>query len=225
MSIPKRNSQRLRGRRSRKLRRKSIGSSNSFIKELGIAGSLVGASAITQGSELLHDHNQNQNPNQQTQQQQDDLMFVGGGANGGRKPGCANDIADHILCFLELLNTIKIYHWTTLSYPTHKATDELHGKLSTLVDSFIEIYIGHCSRGKGAGAGAGLPIFRFRTAKDASIEFCECKSPEAFCKVLDDNIVHLEGLTNKLRGYTDLVNIRDEMVGALAQALYLLRLK
>lgn len=215
MSIPKRNSQRFRGRDrrgSRKLRRKSAGSSNSLIKELGIAGSLVGASAITQGSEL-----QDQNQNHQSQQQ-DDLMFVGGGR---RKPGCANDIADHILCFLELLNTIKIYHWTTLSYPTHKATDELHGKLSTLVDSFIEIYIGHCSRGRDSG----VPVFRFRRAKDACISFCECKSLDAFCKILDENIIHLEGLTKKLDGYTDLVNIRDEMVGALAQALYLLRLK
>ena len=205
---------------------RGTGRSSSSFSELGLAGSLVGMSSITQGSELLQDQDQNQNQHQQSQQQ-DDFMFVGGGANGGRKPGCANDIADHILCFLELLNTIKIYHWSTLSYPTHKATDELHGKLSTLVDSFIEIYIGHCSRGKGAGAGAGagLPIFRFKSEKDASIEFCECKSPEAFCKVLDDNIIHLEGLTNKLNGYTDLVNIRDEMVGALAQALYLLRLK
>jgi hypothetical protein len=205
---------------SRKFRQyKSHASVEHYKKDMGlsIAGSMVGAAAITQGVEL-QDQNQNQ-------QQQDDLMFVGGGANRRRKPGCANDIADHILCFLELLNTIKIYHWTTLSYPTHKATDELHGKLSTLVDSFIEIYIGHCSRGKGAGAGAGLPVFRFRTAKDACISFCECKSLDAFCKVLDDNIIHLEGLTNKLRGYTDLVNIRDEMVGALAQALYLLRLK
>ena len=220
MSIPKRNSQRFRmcggrgGRGSRKLRRKSAGSSNSFIKELGIAGSLVGASAITQGSEL-------QDENQQAQQ--DDLMFGGKGVVGRRKPGCANDIADHILCFLELLNTIKIYHWSTLSYPTHKATDELHEKLSTLVDSFIEIYIGHCSRGR-AGAGAGVPTFHFGSAKNASISFCECKSLDAFCKVLDDNIVHLEGLTERLNGYTDLVNIRDEMVGALAQALYLLRL-
>lgn len=224
MSIPKRNSQKFhrRGRRgwreSRKLRRKIAGSSNSLIKELGIAGSLVGASAITQGSEL-QEPNQN---HQSRQHSQEDLMFVGGGANRGRKAGCANDIADHILCFLELLNTIKIYHWTTLSYPTHKATDELHGKLSTLVDSFIEIYIGHCSRGRG---GAGVPVFRFRTAKDACISFCECKSLDAFCKILDDNIIHLEGLTKKLDGYTDLVNIRDEMVGALAQALYLLRLK
>jgi len=221
MSIPKRNSQRFRrrgGRGSRKLRRKSAGSSNSFIKELGIAGSLVGASALTQGVEL-----QDQNQQSQSQSQQADLMFGGKGGVGRRKPGCANDIADHILCFLELLNTIKIYHWSTLSYPTHKATDELHEKLSTLVDSFIEIYIGHCSRGRGMGAG--LPVFKFKSEKDASIEFCECKSLDAFCKVLDDNIVHLEGLTERLNGYTDLVNIRDEMVGALAQALYLLRLK
>lgn len=198
-------------------------SSSSSFAELGLAGSLVGASAITQGVEL--DPNQNQGP--------DDLMFIGGRGRGrGRasglgsgdgihKPGCVNDIADHILCFLELLNTIKIYHWSTLSYPTHKATDELHDKLSELVDSFIEIYIGHCARGKGNG----VPVFRFKSEKDASIEFCECKSLEAFCKVLDDNIVHLEGLTDRLNGYTDLVNIRDEMVGALAQALYLLRLK
>jgi len=209
-------------------RRRGRGHSSSF-SELGLAGSLVGASSITQGSEL--DQNQNQGP--------DDLMFIGGKGRGrgreretargsARKPGCANDIADHILCFLELLNTIKIYHWSTLSYPTHKATDELHTKLSELVDSFIEIYIGHCARGgrgAGAGAGAGVPVFKFKSEKDASIEFCECKSPDAFCKVLDDNIVHLEGLTDKLNGYTDLVNIRDEMVGALAQALYLLRLK
>lgn len=200
---------------------RGTGRSSSSFSELGLAGSLVGASSITQGAEL--DPNQNQGP--------DDLMFIGGrgrgrGSGRGRgdgihKPGCVNDIADHILCFLELLNTIKIYHWSTLSYPTHKATDELHDKLSELVDSFIEIYIGHCARGKGNG----VPVFRFKSEKAASIEFCECKSLEAFCKVLDDNIVHLEGLTEKLNGYTDLVNIRDEMVGALAQALYLLRLK
>ena len=202
---------------------RGTGRSSSSFSELGLAGSLVGASSITQGAEL--DPNQNQGP--------DDLMFIGGrgrgrgrGSRRGRgdgihKPGCVNDIADHILCFLELLNTIKIYHWSTLSYPTHKATDELHDKLSELVDSFIEIYIGHCARGKGNG----VPVFRFKSEKAASIEFCECKSLEAFCKVLDDNIVHLEGLTEKLNGYTDLVNIRDEMVGALAQALYLLRLK
>jgi hypothetical protein len=214
-------------------RKNNKSSSSSSLSELGIAGSFVGASSITQGSELNH---QPEGP--------EDLMFIGGGGGGGggggrgrgrgrgrggpgeRKPGCVNDIADHILCFLELLNTIKIYHWSTLSYSTHKATDELHTTLSKLVDSFIEIYIGHCARSKGNNRHSdGVPVFHFKSEKSAAcIEFCECKTPDAFCKVLDDNIVHLEGLTNKLGGYTDLVNIRDEMVGALTQALYLLRL-
>ena len=205
---------RVRGRgrgRGRGRTRRGRSSSLSY-SELGLAGSLVGASALSQGSELdLHGESSSSSLS----------SFIGGGR---RKPGCANDIADHILCFLELLNTIKIYHWSTLSYPTHKATDELHEKLSALVDSFIEIYIGHCAR-RGGAAGAGVPVFRFKSGRPASIEFCECKSPDAFCKVLDDNIVHLEGLTKILNGYTDLVNIRDEMVGALAHALYLLRLK
>lgn len=197
------------------MRRRGISSS-----ELGMAGSLVGASALFQGTELQPHSFQEQQQQQQPDARSGDMFTGGRGMKKRNTP--RGDIAAHILCFLELLNTIKIYHWSTLSYPTHKATDELHGKLSELVDSFIEIYIGHCARG---GAGSGVPVFKFKSEKSACIEFCECKSLAAFCKVLDDNIIHLEGLTDKLNGYTDLVNIRDEMVGALAQALYLLRLK
>ena len=203
-------------------RRGRTSSSSSQYSELGLAGSLVGASALSQGSEL------------EVELQDQSQSFIGGrggsrrssSAGAGRKPGCVNDIAGHILCFLELLNTIKIYHWSTLSYPTHKATDELHDKLSKLVDSFIEIYIGHCARGGvgAAAAGSGVPVFKFKSEKDSCISFCQCKTHDAFCKILDENIIHLESLTDKLNGYTDLVNIRDEMVGALAQALYLLRL-
>ena len=202
-------------RHRRTMRRRGISSS-----ELGMAGSIVGASALFQGTELQPHSFQEQQQQQQSDARSGDMFTGGRGMKKRNTP--RGDIAAHILCFLELLNTIKIYHWSTLSYPTHKATDELHGKLSELVDSFIEIYIGHCARG---GAGSGVPVFKFKSEKSACIEFCECKSLAAFCKVLDDNIIHLEGLTDKLNGYTDLVNIRDEMVGALAQALYLLRLK
>jgi hypothetical protein len=205
----------VRRRHRRTTRRRGVSSLSS---ELGMAGSLVGASALFQGTEL-QPHSFHEQQQQQQQDARSSNMLTGGRGmkKGNTSRGCANHIAAHILCFLELLNTIKIYHWSTLSYPTHKATDELHEKMSELVDSFIEIYIAHCARG-GSG-GAGVPVFKFK-----SVPFCECKSPAAFCKVLDDNIVYLEGLTQKLDGYTDLVNIRDEMVGALAQALYLLRL-
>ena len=188
-------------------------SSSMMTRELSLAGSLVGASAITQGSELEDGQNQNQSQS----------FMLGGtpSSSSSSSSGCANEL---IRYFLELLNTIKIYHWSTLSYPTHKATDELHTKLSELVDSFIEIYIGHCSRIRGRG----IPVFQFkhsRRGKGSSTSIPLITSLDAFCKFLDENIGNLNGLTKKLDGYTDLVNIRDEMVAALAQTLYLLRLK
>jgi hypothetical protein len=172
--------------------------------EYGLAASIVGVSALTQGSEM----------EPQMEGQGSSSMFIGG-RGGGRER--LSDCAEYILRFLEMLNTIKIYHWSTLSYPTHKATDELHSKLSELIDSFIEIYIGHLSR----RSGAGIPVFK-RGA--TAIPFCECKSLDMFRKKLDGYITFMEGLTERLDGYTDLVNIRDEMVGAVTQALYLLRL-
>lgn len=190
-------------------------SSSMMTRELSLAGSLVGASAITQGSEVEDGQNQNQSQS----------FMLGGtpSSSSSSSSGCANEL---IRYFLELLNTIKIYHWSTLSYPTHKATDELHTKLSELVDSFIEIYIGHCSRIRGSGRG--IPVFQFknsRRGKGSSTSIPLITSLDAFCKFLDENIGNLNGLTKKLDGYTDLVNIRDEMVAALAQTLYLLRLK
>jgi hypothetical protein len=195
-------------------------SSSMMTRELSLAGSLVGASAITQGSEVEDVQNQNQN-------QSHSFMIGGTPSSSASASGCANEL---IRYFLELLNTIKIYHWSTLSYPTHKATDELHTKLSELVDSFIEIYIGHCSRirGSGRGRGSGIPIFQFkhsRRGKGSLTSIPFITSIDLFCKFLDENIGNLNGLTKKLDGYTDLVNIRDEMVAALAQTLYLLRLK
>lgn len=170
---------------------------------LGLIGSLVGAAALDQGS----DDGASQEPQNQN---------VMSGGKRGR--GNSRDAGDLILRFMEMLNTIKIYHWSTLSYPTHKATDKLHEKMSELVDSFIEIYIGHLAR----RGNAGVPEFK---KGGSGIPFYECSSIEMFCKKLDGYISFMEGLTERLNGYTDLVNIRDEMVGAAAHALYLLRLK
>ena len=203
-------------RQSRDTRRRSGRLSNAA--GLGLVGSLVGAAALSQGKELEqqphHDNHSGQNVEHSS-------PMMSGGRGRGKRGGPGNS-AEYILRFLEMLNTIKIYHWSTLSYPTHKATDELHEKLSGLVDSFIEIYIGHLARrGGGGAASAGVPVF---TKGGAGIPFCECKSLDVFCKKLDGYISFMEGLTERLDGYTDLVNIRDEMVGAVAQALYLLRL-
>ena len=36
---------------------------------------------------------------------------------------------------------MKIYHWNTTSYPRHKASDDLGGKILELTDKFVEIFI------------------------------------------------------------------------------------
>jgi hypothetical protein len=48
-----------------------------------------------------------------------------------------------IICkYLEILNTVKLYHWKTYSYSTHKATDQLYEELNELIDEFIEVMLG-----------------------------------------------------------------------------------
>ena len=44
--------------------------------------------------------------------------------------------------FLEILLMIKLFHWKTTSFATHKATDELYASLNTNIDTFIEVLLG-----------------------------------------------------------------------------------
>ena len=48
--------------------------------------------------------------------------------------------------FLELLNTVKLYHWKTTTYSHHKATDELYERLNKHIDKFVEVLIGKENR-------------------------------------------------------------------------------
>lgn len=189
-------------RRSRDTRRRSGRLPNAA--GLGLAGSLVGVAALSQGSELVQQHHHD-NHSGQGDEISSPMMF-GGKRHGGQ----VHDSDEYIVRFLEMLNTIKIYHWSTLSYPTHKATDKLHENMSGLVDSFIEKYI----------AITGTPVFHGR----GNIPFCECKTTEDYRKKLQDYKKFMVSLTKILNGATELLNIRDEMIGEIDQAFYLLRL-
>ena len=43
---------------------------------------------------------------------------------------------------LEMLMTVKMYHWHTDSYAQHKATDELYERLNKHIDTFVEVLLG-----------------------------------------------------------------------------------
>ena len=119
-----------------------------------------------------------------------------------------------VIEFLKMLNMIKLYHWKTFSYATHKATDELYSKLGDNVDHFIEVLLG-----KGYGS-------RIQMNQPCSISLIELNSGAELKKELDKFKEYLVSLNDntfmKQMSNTDLYNIRDEMLANINQFLYLL---
>ena len=116
-----------------------------------------------------------------------------------------------IKVLMKMLDVIKVYHWETMSYARHKATDELHGSLSGLVDKYVEVYMGKYGRPKYNG-GFNLKI---EELSDTSAEETLQKYIVFLKKELPKSIKKTD---------TDLLNIRDEMLANLNQTLYLFTL-
>ena len=112
--------------------------------------------------------------------------------------------------FLELLNMVKLYHWKTRSYAQHKATDELHEKLSEQIDKFVEVLLGKDeSRIKMLEKRIDLI--------DSSVDTDFKKRIYDYREFLIDINVYFDSKRD-----SDLLNIRDEMLGAINQFLYLM---
>lgn len=121
--------------------------------------------------------------------------------------------ADQIHFFLHLRDQIKLYHWQTRVYSRHIATDKILEKLDKSIDSYVEIYIGKYGRPKLSGKNASITLQNISEA--------------GAVRLVTAAIKYLQGaLTKTLKpSDTDLMNIRDEIVGDLNQLLYLFTLK
>jgi len=120
------------------------------------------------------------------------------------------------IVFLEMLLMVKLYHWKTTSYATHKATDDLYTKLNGNIDSFIEVLLGK----------SGL---RTNLMSNKSIKLVDLSSPESLKREVEAFKGYLVSLndnkTMKIMANTDLYNIRDSILGDMNQFLYLLTFK
>ena len=118
-----------------------------------------------------------------------------------------------VVMFLEMLMMVKLYHWKTTSYATHKATDELHSKLHTNVDAFVEILLGK--------SGARMDLTGRKHVK-----LVDLSSADTLKQEVDRFKRYLVGLNDhpalRSMSNTDLFSIRDTILGDLNQFLYLL---
>jgi hypothetical protein len=46
------------------------------------------------------------------------------------------------IVFFEMLLMVKLFHWKTFCYATHKATDQIYDKLNGHMDRFMEVLLG-----------------------------------------------------------------------------------
>ena len=122
-----------------------------------------------------------------------------------------NVTKSHIVkVFLELLNMVKLYHWKTTSFAQHKATDELYSKLNGHIDTFVEVLLGK----------DGTRIHML----ERNIELLDSSNGVEFKQRIYEYRDFLQSMNMYFDSSrdSDLLNIRDELLGDINQFLYLL---
>lgn len=121
-----------------------------------------------------------------------------------------------VIMFLQMLNTVKLYHWKTSSYAQHKATDELYTNLNANIDSFVEIMLGKTGGRVNLTGQKSIPLLDYTNVND-------------FIKEINLYKKYLINMNNDfsldIANNSDLLNIRDELLANLNQFTYLLTFK
>lgn len=122
----------------------------------------------------------------------------------------------HIMNFVQVLLTtthqLHVYHWQTDSYAAHQAFGQAYDTLDGLMDQFVETFMG--KYGKVAS----------KDGFDINLSNITDKKPNEFIDSVIDFLTNELPKSLKSETDTDLLNIRDEMVGELNKLKYLLTL-
>ena len=141
------------------------------------------------------------------------------GCAGGAKPRYSGmDTSMIVPMFLHMLNTVKLYHWKTTSYSTHKATDELYGSLNGNIDKFVEVMFGKREMG-GRAKLLNVPMIKLSVYSNNEAFTKQIESYKAFLMDFSDASA-FDPVMN-----ADLLAIRDEILADFNQFLYLLSLE
>ena len=118
-----------------------------------------------------------------------------------------------ITTLLTLQAQLRVLHWQTKSYAEHQALGGLYGDLDGLIDGLVETFSGRY----------GVPIAK----NDYKITLVNYKDNAGCVEIIDKAISYMvKDVPAMLKPEdTDLLNIRDEMIGAMNKTKYLLRLK
>jgi DNA-binding ferritin-like protein len=116
---------------------------------------------------------------------------------------------DLVTSLLTLRNQVKLYHWQTKSFARHTATDALTTALDASIDAFVESYMGRYGRPKVSGS------IKLHNFSESAARTFVAQQTAYLTKVLPKKVKSTD---------TDLLNLRDEILGELNKVLYLFTL-
>ena len=120
--------------------------------------------------------------------------------------------AKDVQFYFTMREQLKLFHWQTKNFSSHKATDAVIDAIDASIDKYVEVYMGSKGRMKVSGATSTIHIQNL--------------SKTSIVKFVKKCIVYLqtELVKNLKETDTDLLNIRDEILAELNQLLYLFTL-
>jgi len=122
-------------------------------------------------------------------------------------------MATIVSTFLGIQAQFKVFHWQTGSYAKHKAFDSIYGEFDGLIDGFMETYMGKYGRVALEGEEDSIQLSNIGEVNMGT-----------YLETLTEFLLSFNNKLNEQRD-SDLLNIRDEMLGELNKLKYLLTLK
>jgi hypothetical protein len=116
---------------------------------------------------------------------------------------------------LEVLTVVRLYHWKTHSYSTHVASGNLYDSLSGNIDKYAEAMIGK------ANGQYRIDMSNYKTLHVHGVD-----NNKVLATMIKKFINDVNKFHSKLHDYeySEIKNIKDEIVGDLDKFLYLLTL-
>lgn len=122
-------------------------------------------------------------------------------------------LSSNVNFLLQTQTQIKILHWQTKGYARHQAFGETYSNLDALIDDFVEIYMGKYGR-----------FSLSENEKNINIDNLTELDLTAFMKTVKSELIGMSNDLSKDKD-TDLLNLRDEMLGLFNKLSYLLTLE
>jgi DNA-binding ferritin-like protein len=114
--------------------------------------------------------------------------------------------------FLGLQAQLKVLHWQTKGYARHKALGETYDNLEDLIDTFVEEAMGKYGRFVLDDETNTIQLANLKELKPEAMADTVIEALNQFSSQYDETD-------------TNLLNIRDEMLGLLNKLKYLLTLE